>query len=102
MLDGKPIAAGTILVAPIDGKTPSGGAAIQNGQYELKHLVVNKYRVAISSPKIPEPGHIPPGMDTSGGIVPPEGIPAKYNSESELTLDVQEGANQHDFNLDSK
>jgi hypothetical protein len=101
-LDGKPIVVGSILLAPLDGKTPSAGAAIQNGQYELKHVVVNKYQVAISAPKVYEPGHIPPGIDTSGGIVPPETVPAKYNSESTLTLDVQEGANQHDFNLDSK
>ncbi|HZZ28246.1 MAG TPA: hypothetical protein VFE46_09625 [Pirellulales bacterium] len=101
-LDGKPVVIGSVIVTAIDGKTPSAGAGIQNGQYELKHVVVNKYQVAISAPKVFEPGHIPPGVDTSGGIVPPETVPAKYNLESVLTLDVQEGSNQHDFKLESK
>jgi hypothetical protein len=101
-LDGKAVEAGSIRFSPIDGLTASAGAPIAGGSYKAEHVPVNKFRVEISAPKKIDMAHLPPGTDTTGGVVPPELIPDKYNSNSELTIEVKEGGNSKDFPLVSK
>jgi hypothetical protein len=95
-LDGQPIVSGVLRLIPIDGNTGGGGGAITNGQYVAAHVPVNTFRVEISAAK-----PLPTGVDPTK-VMGQELLPPKYNVESKLTLEVKEGPNQHDFELDSK
>jgi hypothetical protein len=100
-LDDQPVETGSIRLIPIDGNTASGGAAIEHGHYTATHVPVNKFRVEINAGKGPA---MPPGADPLKyqGVMGVEIIPAQYNTQSKLTLDVKEGSNQHDFTLAGK
>jgi hypothetical protein len=101
-LDGKPVKDGAISFTPTDGQTAGAGSRIVDGKYSAQHVPVNKFRVEITAPK-----YIP-GADKGDpttadvNVMPPSLIPARYNTQSKLTLQVNEGANQHDFPLESK
>lgn len=100
-LDGQPVETGSIRLIPIDGNTASGGGTIEHGHYTASHVPVNKFRVEINAGKGPA---MPPGTDPLKyqGVMGVELIPARYNTQSELTLDVKEGTHEHDFKLESK
>jgi hypothetical protein len=113
MLNGRPLPDGSIRFIPIDGMTGTSGATIKNGSYEANKVPVNKMRVEINgfdmnvtekkaAAKLKRQ-HDENSIGTNSDYdLPLELIPEKYNSKSELTLDVQEGDNPKDFNLSSK
>jgi hypothetical protein len=99
--DGEPVPSGIISFVPLDGGTGTGAAVIK-GRYRVEpdaKLTPGKYRVEIRWGK-------PTGekiKDASYGQSPDviaEGLPAKYNSESTLTIDVKAGPNSIDFHLE--
>jgi hypothetical protein len=105
--DGKPIPKGLILLNPVNETLPNAGAAIQDGVYEIpagKGPRVGTYRVSIHWPqptgkKLPNPEK----YDTERFIdETQEMIPAKYNRESSLTVEIRRGSNVFDFDLVSK
>jgi hypothetical protein len=88
---GQPLDHGTIEFTPA---TPADGvqtgSVIDNGRYEIPEtqgLPPGKYEVVISSAG---PGSEPRPIELPGDGPPPspERIPAKYNTKSELTIDV--------------
>ena len=102
-LDGNPVEEGSIRFIPIDGRTSMGSGNIRQGRFEMR-LPVKTYRVEISWPKLPAAG-MPDDKYTSGrkdDYVIPERIPKKYNTESELTLEVKAGLNEPRFDLMSR
>jgi len=76
-LDGKPLANADVLFQPDGSKPPSAGRAGADGHYELAYkrgvmggmLGQNTVRITISSDVVPNPPN----------------IPARYNTETELT-----------------
>ncbi|MGI9177892.1 MAG: hypothetical protein ACR2IT_08565 [Pirellulales bacterium] len=96
-LDGSPLAEGAIRFEPADGKGSTAGASIQNGRYNAR-MMANGYRVQISSADMTPPPGLPAGEFFTGR----ERIPARYNEQKELTVDVKQGANSADFDLRSK
>ena len=96
--DGAPLPAGDILLIPADPTLGAEPGTIKDGKYELKARAGNK-RVSISASKI-----LPGGAKGAGGEpVPEEYVPAKYNSDSKLTIEVtSSGDNKFDFALESK
>lgn len=107
-LDGQPIDGGNIQICPLSAaQNSASGAMIRAGRYAIRResgLTPGKYRVRvfwaekIDASKIPDP--------SVSGPRPPieikELIPARYNTASELTIDVQEnGPNTFDFALSS-
>lgn len=104
VLDSKPLDHGSIQFCP--ERTQRGifaGALIVNGKYEVpgsKGLPPGKYTVRISA-AIPGSNAAPkgpPGMSMSKPLQ--ERIPAQYNAESRLTVEVKSGGgNAFDFAL---
>lgn len=104
LLDGAPLDHGSVRFEP-EGATIgiSAGAVVNQGRFVInvdKGLPTGKYKVAISSPeggpteaKMPDPNTPPPR----------ERIPAKYNLQTELSVDVDgEMVNEIVFELTSK
>lgn len=97
--DGKPIEKGRILFRRLDGDKRAFAGTISNGQYSLQSEA-GKMRVEITASRI-----IPGKFDTSNGTKEPVGqmyIPAKYNSHSELAVEVSSSQLVHSFDLKSK
>ena len=97
-LDGQPIANGTVRFSPLDGRSPTAGGRITNGDFQTLVPVAN-HRVQISAAQLP-PGGIP--ADPEAFYTIKELVPSKYNTDSELTLDVKEGKNEPQFDLKSR
>jgi hypothetical protein len=99
-LDGQPLPHGVIDFFPTNGNSgPSAGSTITDGHYEIasdKGVVVGLNRVSISS--VQKTGRSIQSVDAVHEERL-EAVPAKYNHESELTRDVQPGANELNFDL---
>ena len=103
-LDGSPIPEGSINFYPTGAsKGPSAGGEIHDGTYALaarQGPVVGACRVEIRATR-------KTGQKTSFGTkvadVVHQYVPAKYNTQSELTAEVAaDGPNQFDFSLSSR
>lgn len=104
-LDGEPLDTGAIQFGPEDGQGMSGGAAIQDGTYEIpadRGLPAGKYRVRISSAGgAPQPEEEAPGESLEN--LATERIPAKYNVNSQETVEITtDGDNTFNFDISSK
>ena len=96
-LDGQPVAGAMVTFEPqvttVDGGANSIGITDDNGEYTLQYpgdkvgAVVATHKVTIAY------------EEGSQGQKP---IPAKYNSNSELTREVQAGENEINLELESK
>ncbi|VTS02021.1 hypothetical protein [Tuwongella immobilis] len=104
LLDEKPVEAGTVSLISTTAKDgPSYGGPIQNGKYRIyadTGLQPGTYRVEIRWSKPTGEKNPDAGYGQSADIFA-EAIPAKYNSESTLTVEIREGENIADFNLQS-
>jgi hypothetical protein len=102
-LDGKPIADGQISLVP---STPGAGSAwttvITDGHYAsgANGPVAGKSRVEIRASRNPKGSPDGAGGDWKSNYV--EGIPARYNTQSTLAVDVRSGDNTFDFELKSR
>ena len=98
-IDGKPVERGSVRLRPLDGQSPTYGTTIENGYFSSR-AAVNAYRVEISAPA-------PVGEDGATNPIESESklamelIPARYNVNSTLTMEVVEGANTEEFALKS-
>jgi hypothetical protein len=100
---GKPLAHGSITFLTMSGPPgPVCGALIRAGRYEVpasQGLEPGTYRVVISAPV---PGGKLSAAEKAAGASPRarEGLPAKYNSASKLTVEVAaDGPTEFNFNL---
>ena len=97
--DGQPIAEGRIQFRAVEGDQRAFSGEIKNGQYTLQALA-GKMKVEIIASR-PVPGKFD---ESNPGEKVPVGemyIPARYNSQTELTAEVTTGKNQFDFALTS-
>jgi len=101
-LDDQPIANGSISFLPVDGKTATAGTRIENGKFEIK-MPPGPKRVEISGMEVVgqkpayEGDKNSPLVDITRDIVP-----SRYNTKSELLVDVDSGEANQDFSLVSK
>ncbi len=99
-LDGTPVPKATVSFSPEAGGRPSTGTTDENGYYELLYSVGNKGAV---------PGKYQVRITTATTVVNeagedvdvPEKIPAKYNTETELSEEVKPTSQTIDFDLKS-
>jgi hypothetical protein len=104
-LDGAPLDSGTVRFSSTGGeKLVSTGALIQDGEYRIpqeKGLAPGTYRVEISSPDTSAAPVADRGNPRGPGLMAaPERIPAKYNVESDKTVEVTaEGENRFPFEI---
>lgn len=105
VLDGLPVENGTIILIPLGPKTGrKSGGQIGHGRYSIpieRGPNLGTYRVEISWLK-------PTGRELSQKIRPDtemeltEAVPAKYNADSILTVEIVAGQNRKDFELASR
>lgn len=105
---GKTIPQGSITFLDDKGGVV-GGAPIKDGAYEIPAaagLLAGKYKVSINYPD-PKTMPPPPGPedeelpgDSTAQMRIKDFLPAKYNSDTELTVDIEDKTNVKDFNLD--
>jgi hypothetical protein len=94
--DGAPVADGDILFTPTDSAFGSESAKIVDGAYQA-NLRPGQTKVQIRASR-PVPGKKGP----MGEQLIEDYIPAKYNDQSSLVIDVSKGQRKHDFELQSK
>jgi hypothetical protein len=105
-LDGQPVPGpGTVAFYAEPGTdSPHAAGEIEQGKYEIpaeRGLRAGKFRVEITWPKktgkkLPSAD---PGMTVDETV---EGIPARYNTQSELRVEISPSQSVHDFHLQSK
>jgi|SRR5262245_27095467 len=97
--DGQPVKDGHVTFTPVDGKGQTGGATIVDGKFKAEQVPALKMKVELHGNKVigkrkaydtPES----PVMDEVAELLPP-----KYNFNSELTLDVKQGAQHVKYEL---
>ncbi len=101
-LDGKEIDGGSILFTAVDGSTPVSGGPIQAGRYAVR-AYRGKMQVKINFAKVVGKRALY-GDDAKAPTkaVVTELIPARYNDETTLEIDVKAGVNEKDFDLKSE
>lgn len=99
--DGQPIEQGLITLVPTDGKGRADGGEIRDGAYAIR-CTPGRKRVEITGTR-PIPGAAPlegvPG-DANHVEAREPYVPAKYNTDSTLEYEVEEGVTEKDFALE--
>lgn len=99
-LDGSPYPNAQVRFVPQEGR-PSIGMTDASGKYELVYTseargaAPGEYSIDITTV-------YDSSSDRDGGVAPPEVLPAKYNSKTELKETVEPGENEINFELSSK
>lgn len=92
--NGSPATFAIIEFQPEGKGSPSVGFADENGHYQLQFsqnrrgATVGRHTVRITFDDDPSPDSPPPIQ-----------VPARYNTQSELKVEVKRGSNDHDFDL---
>ncbi len=95
-MGGEPLEGATVVFEPSEGR-PSNGKTDGSGNYELIYTKdamgasVGRHTVRIMME--PDPDNAEAELTE---------IPAKYNTNSELTAEVEPGENTFDFDLDAE
>lgn len=101
LVDGEAPETGSIVFAPTDGKHGPSGGTITDGAYEVT-VPVGTSKIEVRVPVVVGQTRIYNTKDSPIQDVMEESLPAKYNDNSELTLEVTPGKSTHDFDLESK
>ena len=100
--DGQLIEDGVISFYPVDGKGTTAGDFIKKGAYSVKKVPVGLMTVKISMGKVVGMKKLYDKPDSPQYPMSEEALPAKYNDDSKLTLEVTPGRMQKDWELTSK
>ena len=99
-LNGKPLADAMVEFVPIGGTGSTAfGRTDDNGAYKMEYsrdqsgVFVGKYEVHITTADV----YVD---ENEKQIRVPEKVPARYNSDTELTCEVKPGSNTLDFDLE--
>lgn len=98
-VNGKPLAKGTIAFVSADAPGTPASAEVTAGRYEI-HTTAGPKKVQVSAPVVTGKQREYNAPDAPFVEFTEEGLPPKYNTETELTLDVQAGSNTKDWSLD--
>ena len=94
-------AGSSITFIPTDGKSPTAGSPVENGKYTAR-VPVGTAKVEIRVPRtVGKPKAAKAGPGAEGDLVE-ESLPAKYNDNTELRMEVKSGQNNKDWDLKSK
>ena len=100
-VDGAPPKTGSIAFFPADGKASTAGGEIIDGKYSTR-VAFGSSRVEIRVPKVVGQKKLYDTPDSPVKSVLAESLPARYNDQTTLTIDVERGENQKDFALSTK
>lgn len=98
-LDGTPLKSGTINFTPSDGKKPTAGGTVTNGNYTVQ-VSPGSSKVSISSPKVAGTRKAYDTPDSPTIEIIEEAIPAAYNVNT--TLEHSVTGSRRDVNFDLK
>ena len=98
-MDGAPLAGVQVSFAPEEGRA-SQAITDSEGKYELSYIGKTK-GAKVGSHKVYITTYIEDDSDPEAQKTK-ETIPKKYNKETTLTANVEEGSNTFDFKLESK
>jgi hypothetical protein len=101
MVDNMPAKSGSIAFFPVDERSTTAGGEIVDGRYEAE-VPFGKFKVEVRVPKVVGEKKL---YNTPNSPIQPlleESLPAKYNDETELTIEVVPGENQRDFQLSTR
>lgn len=101
-VDGVPLESGAIRLIPVDGKAPTAGSPIEDGEYYVDNAPATKVRVEISASKVVGKRKAYDTPDSPFIDVTKEMLPEKYNLKSELKRELTKGANELNFDLKTK
>lgn len=102
-LDGEPIAKGSILLVPADGKGQTAGTGIVDGLYRME-ACEGAMKVIINSPRKSDKQQFVPLPDDTSNMAHlyVDAVPARYNEATELVVTIRPGRNEFDFALESE
>ncbi|TWT75525.1 hypothetical protein Pla123a_30350 [Posidoniimonas polymericola] len=98
-VDGQPAAQGAISLIPLGSDARRSGGAIEAGSYSMK-APQGRAKVVIHVPKVvgQQPSNDP---NQPARPIMKESLPPRFNSNSELVIEVQPGESVHNFDLTS-
>jgi hypothetical protein len=99
-VDDIPLESGAINFVPVDGKTMTAGGLIKAGEYVVQ-VPIGDMKVSINAPKFVGKVKL---YDTPGSRerdVFAESLPARYNDETGLRLEVKAGGVEKNWDLKS-
>jgi hypothetical protein len=96
-LDGQPVEDGVIQFVPVNKDAPTANCFIKGGEYTAR-VPVTTHKVIISSPQKVGGGK-PSASATLDESRVQETIPARYNTKSELKIEVKPGTAETNFEL---
>jgi hypothetical protein len=99
-LDGQPLKSGVIHFLPADGKSATTDAMIVDGKYAVEMPPGDK-RISISAPKVMGKRKAYDTPDSPMLDIVQELLPARYNTQSDLTLTVTTDLQQKNYDLKS-
>ena len=103
-LDGSPLNDATITFIPTTGgQRQAAWATINAGKYSISAasgLGLGQFRVEVRA--LRPMGDKMPSIDPTLPIPAKEAVPSRYNSKSELAVEIKPGANTANFDLKSK
>jgi hypothetical protein len=100
-IDGQPVKSGSIAFFPIDEKSPTTGASIADGQYTAQ-VPLGAAKVQIRVAKKVGEKKLYNTADSPVQPIMKETLPARYNDDTELQLDVKPGNTVKNFELATK
>ena len=98
--DGRPIETGVIVLRPLDARLAAEAAPIEAGRFVVKGRP-GRRRVEIRGTQVVPDSELPPTTPRMPGVpLRRDYVPAAYNTESTLEVEVKAGgANVFDFDL---
>lgn len=99
--NGVPLADGSVTFNPSAGDAPTSGALIHDGKFTAR-VSLGKHSVTISVPQSVGSRKLYDTPDSPTIEQYAEMIPSKYNTSTELTIDVQRGRQAVTFALTDK
>ena len=100
-VDGEPAKVGAISFFAVDNKAPTAGAQIVDGTYSAE-VTPGMCMVQVRVSKIVGEKKLYDTPNSPVRKVWAEVLPAKYNDNTELKLEVKQGSNTQDYHLKSK
>jgi hypothetical protein len=97
-VDGSPAKSGSIAFFPVDRKSPTAGSEIVDGKYTAK-VALGTAKVEVRVPKVTGEKKLYNTADSPKQKILAESLPAKFNDQTELKLNVQPGENHQDYSL---
>ena len=101
VVDGQPAKTGAMTYIPVDGKSTTAGAVIEDGKYTAR-VPVGTMKVRIHVPKVVGQKKLYDTPDSPMKDIMVESLPPKYNTQTTLEIDVQPGENVKNYELSTK